>query len=461
MPHPSAVSVPAGSAALSPPRTRRAIGLALAAALLVGGSAGSAAATGEPAGGHSPDQTDRRSAHRVLDREVLPTGDGWASLGTGTTGGADAEPDRVIEVSTRDELVAAVAGDEPTIVRVMADIDANTRPDGTPIACEEYARDGYTLEAYLDAFDPAHWEGPAEGLLEDARTASREAQREQISANVGSNTTFVGVGDVTLTGFTLSISEVDNVILRNLTVSDAYDCFPGWNGDTWKTEWDNVVVSGSTHVWINHVTLDDGDTHDAEQPEYFGEQFLRHDGLLDVVRQADLVTISWSRFMDHDKSLLWGNGDDAVGDRGRLRVTMHHNEFIDTLQRSPRVRFGQVNVYNNVYRVLDTERYHYSVGVGVESSIYATGNWFELADGAAAGQIIRNWGGTGISAEGNWVNGHPTDILAAHNAAHPDAVLSDEVEGARGPHLQTQSAPRASAVVTLAAGPGAVHRWFD
>jgi pectate lyase len=264
----------------------------------------------------------------------------------------------------------------------------------------------------------------------------------------------IGVGGAHLVGFSLNIDRVDNVIVRNLRISDAYDCFPVWNGETWKTEWDNLVVSGGTHVWLDHLTLDDGDTVDAEQPRYFGELFLRHDGLLDVVRQADLVTISWSKLSGHDKSMLWGNGDTVIADRGKIRVTLHHNEFTDLVQRAPRVRFGQVNVYNNLYRVTDPGHYGYSWGVGVESSITARENWFELTAGVTPDRIIHNWGGTGISESGSWVNGRKTVVLDAYNAAHPEAPLLPTVTGSTGPHLTINPAPSVPALVGAWAGAG-------
>ncbi|WP_277209410.1 pectinesterase family protein [Isoptericola croceus] len=396
-----------------------------------------------------------------LERQVLPPGDGWASLDGGTTGGADAAPEDVIDVRTRDELVAAVQGDHPKIVRVVGDIDANTAADGSPLTCEDYARDGYTLEGYLDAFDPAHWDGPASGPLEVARKASSAAQGQQIRVRLGSNTTLIGAGDVTLSGFVVEVGDVDNVIVRNLRISDAYDCFPVWDGGTWKTEWDNLVVSGGTHVWLDHLTLDDGETVDTEQPEYFGERFLRHDGLLDVVRGADLVTISWSRLVGHDKSMLFGNGDDRTSDRGKLRVTMHHNELVDLVQRAPRVRFGQVHVYDNVYRVTDPARYGYSWGVGVESSITARENTFELADGVDPSRIIHDWGGTGIDIDGTWVNGAEVDVLAAYNTAHPDRPLAEDVAGEAGPHGVIQPAAVAAPAVAEGAGSGKLEHWQD
>ena len=48
--------------------------------------------------------------------------------------------------------------------------------------------------------------------------------------------------------------------------------------------------------------------------------------------------------------MLIGNSDSpAPVTDGKLRVTLHHNEFSDLGQRAPRVRFGKVDAYNNHY----------------------------------------------------------------------------------------------------------------
>ncbi|GAA1175318.1 hypothetical protein GCM10009674_09900 [Nesterenkonia xinjiangensis] len=410
-----------------------------------------------PAPSHSPSAA--LSAEDQLARETLSPGDGWASAEGGTTGGAEAA--EIIEVSSRAELVDAVAGDEPKIVRVTEDIHADEADDGSLMTCEDYQRDGYTWEGYLEAFDPEHWEDAAEGPLEEARRASHQAQGEQIRLLLGANTTLIGAEDTRLTGFQVELSEVDNVIVRNLRISDPYDCFPQWKGDEWDVEWDNVTLSGATHVWLDHLTLDGGETAHAEQPEVFGQQVHRHDGMLDIVRESDLVTVSWGRFAGHDKAMLFGNGDDRITDRGTLRVTMHHNEFVDLVQRAPRVRFGQVHVYNNLYRATDSSPYLYSWGVGVESSITARNNAFELADDVAAADIIHAWGGEGIVEEGTRINGEPVDVLGAYNEAHPESPLSDEIAGEAGPHGVVQTAERAAAAVEEHAGANLTPEWTD
>jgi pectate lyase len=115
---------------------------------------------------------------------------------------------------------------------------------------------------------------------------------------------------------------VHNVIIRNLRFSGATD--------------DAINVQMFTHhVWIDHNDLCCGD-----------------DGLVDIKRGSDFITVSWNRTHDHDKTMLLGHDDDnGAQDIGRLRVTYHHNFFDGSDQRNPRVRFGEpVHVVNNYCR---------------------------------------------------------------------------------------------------------------
>jgi pectate lyase len=380
-----------------------------------------------------------------LGRQILAPNDGWAAAEGGTTGGSAAR--LAVTVRTREELAAAVAGDQPKIVYVEGAIDAAAR------TCADYAAPGYSLEAYLDAYDPAHWTGPASGPLEEARKASAANQRRDVVIGVGANTTLIGRRGASLTGLGLAVEQADNVIIRNLAVHDAYDCFPGWSGGDWKTEYDNIMISESRHVWVDHVTLTDGGRPDQAEPYYFGARFLHHDGLLDVVRGSDLVTVSWSVFSGHDKSLLWGNTDNPEHDAGKLRVTLHHNALTGLNQRAPRVRHGQVHVYNNAYTVPPGSAYTYSWGVGVNSAIYAQNNAFRLPEGTTPDKIIYRWGGTAIHEEGTLVNGRPVGVLAAYNAVN-DPDLGGDAGWTPALHGRVDPARAVAALVKARAGAG-------
>ncbi|MFE5945482.1 polysaccharide lyase family 1 protein [Streptomyces sp. NPDC056480] len=360
-------------------------------------------------------------------RATLAAGDGWASEGTGTTGGAAAVASRVFTVTTWEEFRAALAlpGTEPRIVKVVGTLNA------TAAGCAAFEAPGYDFGRYLADYDPAVWgyENVVSGPQEDLRAASATAQGRAIKVGVPANTTIVGVGGhAGITGGSLQVQGVDNVVVRNLTMESPLDCFPQWDptdGATgaWNSEYDSLVVYGSTHVWIDHNTFTDGAHPDSSLPSYYGEVYQQHDGELDVVRGADLVTISWNVFTDHDKTLMIGNSDSAgATDRGRLRVTLHHNLFENVVERAPRVRFGQVDAYNNHF-VVPSSAYAYSLGIGQESQLHAERNAFTLSGGVPAGRILKKWKDAPVTTVGNYVNGRPVDLLAVHNTQFPDELL--------------------------------------
>ncbi|MFF5425294.1 MULTISPECIES: polysaccharide lyase family 1 protein [unclassified Streptomyces] len=396
-------------------RTRR--GAVAAAALALG-----ITVTAPAAGAHAVPRPGGDPA-----RAVLPAGDGWAALGTGTTGGSAADPSRVFTVTTWEEFRAALAvpGTGPRIVRVVGTLDA------TAAGCGAFAAPGYDFARYLADYDPAVWgyEKEVSGPQEELRAASATAQARAVKAQVPGNTTIVGVGrNAGITGGSLQVQGVDNVVVRNLTLESPLDCFPQWDPTdgargAWNSEYDSLVVHGSTHVWIDRNTFTDGAHPDSSLPSYFGELYQRHDGELDVVRGADLVTVSWNVFKDHDKTLMIGNSDSAgATDRGKLRVTLHHNLFDNVVERAPRVRFGQVDAYNNHF-VVRGAPYAYSLGIGQESRLVAEKNAFTLAEGVPAGRILKKWKDAPVTTAGNVVNGVPVDLLAVHNAQFPEETL--------------------------------------
>ncbi len=224
-----------------------------------------------------------------------------------------------------------------------------------------------------------------------------------------------------------------NIIIRNITFQDVYDCFPAWSptdgaSGAWNALYDVISLRYTDHVWVDHNAFEDLDTADNGEPIYFGVHYERHDGLLDITNVSDLVTVSWNVLRNHDKAMLIGSSDSATADRGKLRVTIHHNLFENIGQRAPRVRFGQVHVYNNCYDIGQGSDYLYSWGVGIESAIYAENNYFDSA--VSPDQFIAVYKGTAIHESGTYVNGNSkhnlVDVIAAYNAEN-DPDLSSNV----------------------------------
>jgi pectate lyase len=416
-------------------RAKRTAAVLVGLALAVGVPSSAQAATGD---------SDRLSwGARLLGRQVLPANDGWAASGPGTTGGSTATDEQVFVVSTRAELVAALGGNNatnatnatPKIIYLKGRIDGFEAADGTLLTCEDLADPEYTLEAYLAAYDPAVWgRVTPSGPLEQARVRSVSNQTAQTQINVGPNTTIIGLRGATLTGLTLMVDRAPNVIVRNINFVDARDCFPAWSptdGDAgaWNSQFDLMSVRRSENVWVDHNTFSDGDNPDSGLPVYFGRPYMVHDGALDITHTASLATVSFNRFIGRDKVMLIGSSNTVGPDVGRLNVTLHHNLFEGTKQRVPRVRFGQVDIYNNLYRI-GAEGFSYAWGVGVQSAIYAENNYLSLDDGVVPEDVIFDWGGTMITEKGTWVRAGdappgPVSLLEAYNASHDPDLAPD------------------------------------
>ncbi|WP_405630494.1 pectate lyase [Streptomyces sp. NBC_00016] len=403
-----------------------------------------------------------RSSSRDLGRQVLGTNDGWAAHGTGTTGGSAADAAHVYTVTTWAEFKAALAagGSAPKIIKVKGVIDAVAE------GCDAFAAPGYDFDAYLAKYAPETWGLDTDLSAEPAdspeglRRTSAAAQDTAIKANIPANTTIVGIGkNAGFKGVSLQIKAVDNVIIRNLAFESPIDCFPQWdptdgaNGN-WNSEYDTAVVYGSTHVWLDHNTFTDGSHPDSAAPTYFGMLYQQHDGELDIVRGADYVTASWNVFTDHDKTILIGNSDSestAVGDRGHLKVTFHHNQFSNLVERAPRVRFGQVDSYNNHFVADDA--FAYSFGIGKESQLVAQHNAFTLPAGVSAAKVLKRWNVAPLTADDNYVNGRLTDLIAVHNAEIPAEVL--ESGAGWTPALRTEVDPAKAVPRIVDCGAGA------
>lgn len=372
---------------------------------------------------------------RDASREVLAEGDGWASQEGGTRGGADALPSDVHRVHTRSELRAALAPTHrrPRIVEVAAFIDLASDEQGRSLGEAELAEPGFSWQAFAAAYDPATWgRQPPAGLQEEARRRSAARQREHVVVQVPSRTTLIGVvPGAGLRGGMLRLERVDDVIVRELRLSDARDFFPAWDprdgqGGHWNSELDNLSLVGATRVWIDRCSFDDGEPA-ATPRTVFGQPLQHHDGLLDITRGSDLVTVSLNHFHPHDKTSLVGGGDGHAADEGRLRVSYRHNLWDGVHERAPRVRYGRVHVARNVYRVQAGKPYGYSLGVGRRSRMLAEGNVWLGPPGLDAARVLRVLGGEHFADRGSVINGRPVSLLEAQRAASPQTPLDGDI----------------------------------
>ena len=182
----------------------------------------------------------------------------------------------------------------------------------------------------------------------------------QVSGNIsigtleiGSNKTLQGAaGGATLSGKIL-IDGATNVIVRNIRLNAA------------SSEDDGFSIQGSSRIWIDHCEV-----YDAE------------DGNMDITDGSDYITVSWTKFRysstgDHNFSNLIA-GDDS--DSGNYRITFHHNWWANNvIERMPRVRFGDVHVFNNLYGIGTGAAVNdHCVRAAYQSNVRVESNYFDI-----------------------------------------------------------------------------------
>ncbi|MEL6720816.1 MAG: hypothetical protein AAFP82_19085, partial [Bacteroidota bacterium] len=176
---------------------------------------------------------------------------------------------------------------------------------------------------------------------------------------VRSNKTLLGASENAMLRFGGLELVGNNIIVQNLIIGDSYD--GDWSGKTNST--DCITVFGK-NVWIDHCWFR-----------------TAADGLLDIRSGngniADYVTVSYCRFSDHNKVSLIGSSNESIEDRNHFRVSFHHCWYDGTIdkglhQRNPRVRFGDVHMFNNYYEDLGS----YCIAARIESDLVVENSYF-------------------------------------------------------------------------------------
>ncbi|WP_405645634.1 pectinesterase family protein [Streptomyces sp. NBC_00019] len=228
-------------------------------------------------------QSSASAATAAAPAWATATADGFASVNAlgqnGTYGGRDGQ---IVTVKTLADLEKYATAAEPYVIVVAATINMN------PVGKEIKVQSNKTI--------------------------------------VGSGTS----GHIVGGGFFLG-SGVHNVIIRNLTIRDAYQGI--WNDK--DHDFDAVQMDGAHHVWIDHNDL-------------------RHmaDGLIDVRKDSTYVTVSWNKLSQDNKAFGIGWTENVVTD-----ITIHHNWVRETEQRNPSTdNAAHAHLYNNFLEdVADTD----------------------------------------------------------------------------------------------------------
>ncbi|OSN03421.1 pectate lyase family protein [Lonsdalea iberica] len=240
--------------------------------------------------------------------------------------------------------------------------------------------------------------------------SSYSDQKARSQILIPSNTTIIGIGTSgKFTKGSLVISNANNVIIRNVYVETPVDVAPHYeSGDGWNAEWDSINVITSHHVWIDHVTFSDGSFTDNKYTKKNGETYVQHDGTLDIKRGSDYITVSNNRFEQHDKTILIGHCDtNGSQDAGKLHVTFYNNLFNQVRERAPRVRYGNVHAFNNVFVGnvnASTYAYLYSFGIGTSSSLLSESNAFNITNLKTKCAVVKAFNGKVFTDKNSLIN---------------------------------------------------------
>jgi pectate lyase len=336
-----------------------------------------------------------QTASAIDTAQQTAPSDGWASQAGGTVGGSAAASANIYTVSNRTQLLGAMTngGTQPKIIKVVGIIDMS---EGVPFA--------------------SHADQATRGAI-----------------NLKSNTTLIGDGaNAGFTNAYITLSNVSQIIIRNLKlinpcdVTPVYDATDG-SGGNYNSQFDAISLKNTDHVWIDHNSFTDAPVTDDTLPVDTTVNRLKqcHDGALDITDASDYVTVSYNNFSLHNKNNLIGSSDSAAGDTGHLRVTFSYNVFSNITQRAPRVRYGQVHLFNNYYVGSQTHPVYpndYSIGAGYASQIISNNNVFEMtfSGAAACNKIIVNPNSSAVAGKfkdtGSILNGAALSGCSLSNA---------------------------------------------
>ncbi|MEU2909712.1 pectinesterase family protein [Streptomyces massasporeus] len=241
---------------------------------------------------------------------------------------------------------------------------------------------------------------------------------------VQSDKTIVGrgtAGHIVGGGFFLG-QGVHNVIIRNLTIRDAYQGV--WNDK--DHDFDAIQMDGAHHVWIDHNDL-------------------RHmaDGLIDVRKDSTNVTVSWNKLSDNNKTFGIGWTENVKTD-----ITIHHNWIRETEQRNPSTdNAAHAHLYNNFLEDAP------NTGIGSSYGNYSRGSTRMVLENSyfqgIKNPVIKDSGAT-IVQRGNVFSGTSGRNESGGSAFDPKAYYAYTLDKAADLPgiLRSQAGPRSSVGTT-------------
>lgn len=201
-----------------------------------------------------------------------------------------------------------------------------------------------------------HQKSEEEGLIVyvDLSLSQEGLKESKLDIKDVENVSVLGVGDAgELDGVGFKVTRSQNIIIRNLTIHHVSE----GEGDAIE------VTDNSSHVWIDHNDLSSERDNEPDKDHY--------DGLVDIKRNSEYITVSWNNIHDHWKTSLIGHNDSA--DQAPDKITYHNNAFTSLNTRVPLIRHADVHLLNNVFTDINGSAINARMG----ARVLVEGNWFE------------------------------------------------------------------------------------
>jgi len=219
---------------------------------------------------------------------------GFASVGSGTTGGAD--------VGLGNNSVTVTNGVELNNVLSASNATYKDKP----------------LIVYIN------------GTITWANSNNAEIRLRR------SNVSIIGMPDSgEFSGVGIRISHgASNIVIRNLRMHEVPQ--DKGAGDHINLDGQDGAVS---NIWIDHNEFYNDLTVDKDY----------YDELVSGRSVVKNVTISHNYFHDSQKTSLWGSSDTAAEEDVGRTISFHHNHWKNVVSRLPLFRFGEGHLWNNYY----------------------------------------------------------------------------------------------------------------
>lgn len=188
----------------------------------------------------------------------------------------------------------------------------------------------YVTEEVLEALEDAGVEGASTSGNGGTLTNGIEIDEEAEYLTRQTLLDLTGSEEYRNSGIFL-VKRCSNMIFRNINFvgPGSIDC----------GGYDLLALQYTTNCWVDHCSFTDG-----------------IDGNLDITNQADLITVSWCKYMYTDRSVmhqntsLVGSSDGATADDNKLSVTFAYNEWGNACRaRMPMARMGRIHMLNNYF----------------------------------------------------------------------------------------------------------------